>query len=178
MTRSGQARRYFQDVQVGDAITELPKGPMSPMHLMRWSAAMENWHRIHYDETFAKEHDKLPERLVNGSWKQHVMVQMMKDWLGPEGWLWKIGFQFRGMDRVWDTVTAWGRVANLSERDGLGIVECEIGLRNQRGEEGTPGWAIGVLPLRGGRPVPYPFVPPAEPSAFHGQQKQGAGERR
>ncbi|MFN8556865.1 MAG: hypothetical protein U0531_05775 [Dehalococcoidia bacterium] len=101
MVATSRKQLYFEDVKVGDDVTPLPKGPMSPMHLMRWSSAIENWHRIHYDETFTKEHDKLPERLVNGSWKQHVMVQMMKDWLGPEGWLWKISFQFRGMNTVW-----------------------------------------------------------------------------
>jgi hypothetical protein len=102
MVATSQKQLYFEDVTVGDEVTPLSKGPMSPMHLMRWSASIENWHRIHYDEVFTKEHDKLPERLVNGSWKQHVMVQMMKDWVGPEGWLWKISFQFRGMDIVWD----------------------------------------------------------------------------
>jgi hypothetical protein len=34
---------------------------------------------------------------------------------------------------------------------------CEIGIRNQRDEETTPGEATGVLPLRGGPEVPYPF---------------------
>ncbi len=150
----------FEEVEPGLEITPLVRGPMTTMHLMRWSAAMENWHRIHYDERFAREHDKLPERLVNGAWKQHVMVQMMKDWAGAEGWLWKISFQFRGMDKVWDTVTAWGTVTNKYEKDGLGYVECEIGMRNQRGEEGTPGTAVAVLPLRSGRPAPYPFAPP------------------
>ena len=160
MVATEKKQLYFEDVQVGDDVTSLSKEPMSPAHLMRWSAAMENWHRIHYDERFAKEHDKLPERLVNGSWKQHVMVQMMKDWLGEGGWLWKISFQFRGMNPVWDTVTAWGKVTNRYGKDGLGFVECEIGMRNQDGEEGTPGTAVGVMPLRGGRPVPYPFVAP------------------
>lgn len=153
---------YFEDVEIGDEIPELTKGPMSPAHLMRWSSAMENWHRIHYDETFAREHDGLPERLVNGSWKQHVLVQLLKDWAGESGWLWKISFQFRGMDVAWDTLTAWGRVTGKHEVDGLGVVECEIGMRNQDGEEHTPGTATVVLPLRGGRAVPYPFAPLSE----------------
>ena len=155
-------QRYFDDVQVGDEVTSLDKGPMSPVHLMRWSSAIENWHRIHYDKEFGVGHDKNPDLLVNGSWKQHIMVQMMKDWLGMSGWLWKISFQFRGMDLVWDTVTAWGRVTNMYELDGYGIIECEIGMRNQRGEEGTPGTAVGVLPIRGGKAIPYPFVPPRQ----------------
>ena len=65
MTTSIEGKQLvYEDVSIGDEVTPLVKGPMSPVHLMRWSAAMENWHRIHYDEMFAKEHEKLPERLV------------------------------------------------------------------------------------------------------------------
>ena len=32
------------------ACTSLRKGPLTTVHLMRWSAAMENWHKIHYDQ--------------------------------------------------------------------------------------------------------------------------------
>ena len=163
MTTSIEGKQLvFEDVKIGDEITPLVKGPMSPVHLMRWSAAMENWHRIHYDETFTKEHEQLPEQLVNGSWKQHVMAQMMKDWVGLRGWLWKISFQFRKMDPVWSTVTAWGRVTDKRVLGDYGIVECEIGMRNDHGDESTPGTATAVLPLRDGKPVPYPFVPPVE----------------
>ena len=161
-TREATKQLYFEDVSIGDEVTPLVKGPMSPLHLMRWSAAIENWHRIHYDETFSKELDGLPERLVNGSWKQHVLVQMMKDWVGLGGWLWKIGFQFRAMDVVWSTVTAWGRVVDTRRVGDFGVVECEIGMRNEEGQESTPGTATVVLPLRDGPTVPYPFVPPAE----------------
>ncbi len=157
MTSDGRLRRCFEDVQIGDLLPPVVKGPMSPVHLMRWSAAIENWHRIHYDGRFATEHDGLPDLLVNGSWKQHVMVQVVKDWVGLDGWLWKISFQFRGMDRVWDTVTAWGRVTAKEAKGNYGIVHCEIGMRNQRGEEGTAGTAVCVLPMRGGDAVPYPF---------------------
>jgi hypothetical protein len=53
-------------------------------------------------------------------------------------------------------------VTEKYERDGLGFVACDIGMRNQDGQETTPGTAVAVLPLREGRPVPYPFVPPKE----------------
>ena len=154
---------YYDEVDEGQEMSTYVIGPMTPTHLFRWSAAIENWHRIHYDETFTKEHEKLPERLVNGSWKQHVMVQMMKDWAGVDGWLWKIGFQFRKMDQVGQTVTAWGKVTDKRQVGDYGSVEGEIGLRNDDGQENsTPGTATVVLPLRGGKPVPYPFVPPEE----------------
>jgi acyl dehydratase len=148
---------FFEDVKVGDELPSLVRGPLTTVHLMRWSAAIENWHRIHYDQRFAVEHDGLPDLLVNGSWKQHFLVQLMREWLEPQGWLARIKISFRGMDLAGDTLTAWGRVTETEERDGLGLVSCELGIRNQRDEENTPGTAVGVLPLRAGARVPYPF---------------------
>jgi hydroxyacyl-ACP dehydratase HTD2-like protein with hotdog domain len=76
----------FEETQPGFEIPTLVRGPMTNVHLMRWSSAIENWHRIHYDQPFAIEHEKLPGLLVNGSWKQHFLTQMMCGWLGPDGW--------------------------------------------------------------------------------------------
>jgi acyl dehydratase len=147
----------FEGLATGDELPELVRGPLTTTHVMRWSAAIENWHRIHYDEPFAVGHDGLPGLLVNGSFKQHLLVQLMRGWLEPTGWLARIQMSFRGMDLVGDTLTAHGRVDGTAVRDGLGIVVCTIGIRNQRGEESTTGSSTGVLPLRDGPPVPYPF---------------------
>ena len=147
----------FEEIAPGDQLPEVVRGPLSATHIMRWSAAIENWHRIHYDQAFATGHDGLPGLLVNGSFKQHLLAGLMRGWLEPAGWLARIQMSFRGMDLVGDTLTAWGRVLETFESDGLGLVVCEIGIRNQRGEEGTSGSATGVLPLRDGRSVPYPF---------------------
>lgn len=158
-------QRYFEDVHVGDDLPTVVKGPMSPAHIMRWSAAMENWHRIHYDYPFTTEHDHNPGLLVNGSWKQHVIAQLLDEWAGLDGWVWKMSFQYREMNIQWETLTAWGRVTRTYVRDGNGFVECEIGIRNDAGLESTPGTATVVLPMRGGKPVPYPWVPAAEADA-------------
>jgi hypothetical protein len=39
----------------------------------------------------------------------------------------------------------------------LGLVGLDIGLRNERGDEGTPGTAVTVWPLENGPAVPYRF---------------------
>ncbi len=152
---------YFEDIQEGMDIPSLVKGPMSPAHLVRWCAATENWHRIHYDQDFAVNHEKLPTVLVSGSWKQHVMCQLVKDWVGQSGWVWKISFQHRAMLKRGAVLTAWGKVTRKYIKGGLGFVECEIGMKNEEGVESCPGAATCVVPLKGGRPVPYPFSPPA-----------------
>lgn len=155
----------FEDIQVGTPIGRLTKGPMSPAHIMRWSSAMENWHRIHYDRRFAQEQDKLPDLLVNGSLKQQFIVQIVKDWAGRDGWVWKVGFQFRAMNTVGDTLHVWGKVKSTERRQDYGLVVVDLGIVNQDGKENTPGEATVALPFRGGKPVPYPFVPPAERAA-------------
>ena len=151
----------FEDVRVGDEVGPLAKGPLGTMHLMRWSAAMENWHRIHYDRTFAREHDKLPDILVNGSLKQQFIVQLLKDWVGRDGWVWKVGFQFRAMNLVDETLSVWARVTGTRDEGPYGLVELELGIRNAAGAESTPGTATVALPHRGGPAVPYPFRAPA-----------------
>jgi acyl dehydratase len=126
---------------------------------MRWSAAVENWHRIHYDHRFATEHDKLPDVLINGSWKQHVLVQLVQEGLGEDGWLWKIKFRYKKMDVAGDSILAQARVVSKTILDGLGFVTLRIVLLNQHGEETTAGYAIGVVELPNGVKVPYPFKP-------------------
>jgi hydroxyacyl-ACP dehydratase HTD2-like protein with hotdog domain len=129
---------------------------------MRWSAAIENWHKIHYDVRYATEHDGLPGLLVNGTLKQQFLAQLLKDWARPEGWLWKLSFQFRAMNLVGETLSAWARVTATHRFADFGVIDLDVGLINGEGKESTPGTARVALPYRGGRAVPYPFVPPAE----------------
>jgi hydroxyacyl-ACP dehydratase HTD2-like protein with hotdog domain len=143
-------------VAPGDELPQLAKGPMTPMHIMRWCAAMENWHRIHHDVRFATEHEKLPDIVVNGSWKQHVLWQLLKDWAGPGGWVAGLRFRYRAMDLPGDLVTAFGTVTRTELREGLHYVWCEIGLRNSRDLTSTTGEAVVVLPTED-TAVPYPF---------------------
>lgn len=159
MTQAAQL--FFEDVEPGQAVPGLEKGPLTTAHLMRWSAAMENWHKIHYDKPFAIEHDKLPGLLINGSLKQQFLMQLLKDWVGPGGWVWKVSFQFRAMNVVGEKLQMWGRVLDKQDGSDYGLVTLELGIVNDNGTESTPGKATVALPYRNGKPVPYPFVAPA-----------------
>jgi acyl dehydratase len=151
----------FEDVEIGGKLPTLEKGPLTTIHLMRWSAAMENWHKIHYDKPFAVEHDKLPGLLINGSFKQQFIVQLLKDWVGKTGWVWKVSFQFRAMNVVGETLSVWACVTGKRNAPDYGLVDLDLGIVNEAGKESTPGKATVALPYRGGKPVPYPFIAPA-----------------
>ena len=103
---------YYDDVEVGQDLPPYIIGPMTPTHLFRWSAAIENWHRIHYDQDFSIYHDGLPNILAQGSWKQSVMPQYLKDLCLPNGWAWKVQFQHRAMIVPGDTITVSAKVTN------------------------------------------------------------------
>lgn len=151
----------FEDITLGDEIPVLHKGPLTTAHLMRWSSAIENWHKIHYDLPFATGHDKLPGLLVNGSFKQQFIMQFLKDLVGPAGWVWKVHFQFRAMNLVGESLDVWGRVSGTHRTVDYGLVDLELGIRNAEGKESTPGTAVVALPYRDGPAVPYPFVAPS-----------------
>ncbi len=155
------AQTYFDDVSEGMLLPRMSKGPLTTVHLMRWSATMENFHKIHYDQQFTVEHDKLPGLLVNGSFKQQFILQYLKDFAGLEGWAWRARFQFRAMDVVGTTLEVWGQIKRKIETAQFGVVEIELGIQNLEGRESTPGRALVALPYRGKGGVPYPFVPPA-----------------
>jgi acyl dehydratase len=161
---TGDRQTWFEDVEAGAALPVLKKGPLGTPILMRWSAAAEIWHRIHYDRQFAIEHDKLPDLLVNGTLKQQFVLQALKDWAGPAGWVWKVGFQFRAMNLVGETLKVWARVTDKAELADFGLTRLELGILNDDDKESTPGGATVALPYRDGRGtgVPYPFVPPTD----------------
>ena len=153
-------RRCYEHVNIGDALGPLRKGPLTSAHLLRWSAAMENWHKIHYDRQFAVEHDKLPGILVNGTLKQQFIMQLLREWAAHDGWVWKVGFQFRAMNLEGETLSMWGRVTRKRKANRYGLVDLELGIMNDEKKESTPGTAVIALPYEKGEPVPYPFVPP------------------
>ena len=153
------SQTYYDDVQIG---MELPKyiKKYSIVHLMRWSMAMENSHRLHYDYPFAINRDKLPGVLFHGSWRASIIAKWLKNWTLPDGWAWRTRWQVRAMVVPGEITILWGKVTGKREQENMGLVDIELGIRNEDGGEGCPGTATVALPLRGGPPIPYPFVAP------------------
>jgi acyl dehydratase len=154
-----QVQVYFDDVKVG---MELPKyvRKYNITHFQRWSITNENTHRLHYDLAHAVNHDKLPGVLFHGTWRMSILATWLKNWTLPNGWPWKASWEVRAMVVPGETIIVWGKVTNTQVKDGMGIVDLDFGIINEDGIEGCPGKATVALPLRGGKPVPYPFVPP------------------
>lgn len=159
MTSAQGRDRWYDDVAVGD---ELPRHTirLTVPFIVRWCAATELFtRRDHFDLGYVRKHTDLKDIVVSGSWSHSYLLHYIKNWAGPGGWVWKMAHQNRANMFAGDVLTAWGRVASKKEKNGLGYVELEAGLKRQDGVDVVPARAVVVLPLRGGRPIPYPFRP-------------------
>lgn len=162
--------RRFSGVAVGDLIGPVSYGPLTVMHLIRWAAALENWHRIHYDHAFATEHEGLPGPVINGTWKQQVLAQLLKDWAGPTGWVRSLRFSFRGMDVVGETLRVQATVTSLERHGDYGEVRCAVEMVNSVGQVSMTGEAVVFLPSRDAEAVDYPAPPPGDDGSISGAQ--------
>ena len=146
---SSNRQRHYEDVAAGMELPPVVKGPMTTTHLIRWAAANGNYARIHWDLPFAQLHQGLPNVVVNGSLKNQYLGQLLLDFAGEEGWFKRFYVEHRGMDFPGDTLTAFGTVTGKREVNGFGCVECEVGLRNDRGRQTASGTGTVVLPKHG-----------------------------
>jgi len=150
---------YWEDVKEGQEIPPLTK-IATTMMLVKWAGAYGDFNPLHYERDFAVNAMRTPGIIVHGTLKRQMLIQMMTDWIGDEGWLRKINTQFRGMDYPrpmkslvgpgeGDTLTCKGKVTGKSEKDGQYLVDCEIWMENSKGETTTSGSATVVLPSKG-----------------------------
>ena len=129
--------------------------------LVKWAAAAADFNPLHFDLPFA-ESQGVGKPIVHGQLKRAWLIQLMTDWIGPEGWLKKFSCQFRGMDYplnmksitepAEDKVTHWckGKVTDKRIENGDHLVDCEIWVEDEKGKRTTPGTATVVLPSRKG----------------------------
>lgn len=151
---------YFEDVNIGD---HLPKyiHRYSQPELTRWCISIENAHRVHYDLAHAHNHDNTPGTLFHGTWRMSIITKWLKNWVMPDGWMWKMSWQIREMVTAGETTILSGIVSEKQSLEKYGLISLDLSIKNEEGWEGCPGSAKVALPFKEGDPVPYPFIPPS-----------------
>ena len=144
---------YFEDVQVGDALPELVKGPIRQIQLTRYAGASGDFNPIHQDDEFAKAAG-MGGVFAHGMLSMGFVAQAVTDWAGA-GTVRKIGVRFTALVRLKDTVTCKGRVRAKSSAparhenvDDVHTVDLEIWAETQKGERVVTGKATVALPSR------------------------------
>jgi acyl dehydratase len=139
-------RLYFEDVQVGDDLPALVKGPIQQIQLTRYAGASGDFNPIHQDDEFAKAAG-MGGVFAHGMLSMGFVAQAVTDWAGA-GTVRKIGVRFTALVRLKDTVTCKGRVLAKSSKDDVHTVDVEIWAETQKGDKVVSGKATVALPSR------------------------------
>jgi acyl dehydratase len=169
------AERYWEDVNVGDSIGRVIKGPLTGTGEIAFEACFgmylvgnivasrlldrhpmlmvpneqgvpEPPQRVHWDNHFTNRLLGLPGAYDLGPVRCSWMIQALTDWLGDDGRITRIDTQYRKFNYMGDVTWAEGQVTEKFERDGATYVRCDLWTRNHRDEITAKGRAEAELP--------------------------------
>ena len=148
MTSATREQIYWDDVEVGDTIP----GFELKLDWTRMAAQVsgsQDFYPVHHDPDFARAggHDDI---FYNTGFTRAALCRLVTDWMGPEGWLRKLGFQMRRMNMNGDTIRVMGEVVAKREstEGGGNEVEVELWIESDRQGKTTPAAAVVQLPSR------------------------------
>ena len=183
----GAETRYWEDVQVGDKIGPMVKGPLSVRDEVAWlmgaGSPYFRAHKIEYQ--YESRHPKALEyveetgdadvpELVHildqfartigveraydyGSQRMSWLCNFFTNWIGDDGFLWKMSGDERVFNQMGDITTFEGKVTKKYMEEGHCCVDIEAWAKNQRDEWSMPPQTSTViLPSREHGPVKYP----------------------
>jgi len=168
---------YFEDVEEGDQLPPIVRGPPSLMDTMGFlvgcgrgythgivlkAAVKHPGHFFrnpeagggveytgigHHRESVAREVG-VPGTYDYGPQRSSWMCSLVTDWMGDSAFVKRVRTEMRRFNTMGDSTWCKGRVAKKYTKDGFGLVDLEIWGENQRGELTTPGLATVILPSR------------------------------
>jgi acyl dehydratase len=188
-TIRGAETRYFEDVQVGEELPTIVRGPMRTSDLIVWhvgwgmqltppGAFRESWkirkkvpgmytpnalnvpdtvQRLHWESAWANELG-IPVPYDYGGMRETFLTNLITNWMGDDGWLWKLSCQHRKFVYTGDTYWMKGKVRDKKQEAGRNEIYLDVWVENQWGTVVTPGEAVVLLPSRTG-PVELPRPP-------------------
>lgn len=169
--------RYWEDVQEGEELPTIARGPLSLMDTMGFLVGCGRGHTHgvvlqaavrhpghffrnpeagggveytgigHHRESVAKEVG-VPGTYDYGPQRSSWMCSLVTNWMGDAGFIKRVRTEMRRFNIMGDTTYCKGKVIRKYVKDNVGLVDIEIAAVNQRGEVTTPGLATVALPSR------------------------------
>lgn len=136
---------YFEEVK-GDE--ELPSFgiTVTRTHIVKYAGASGNFSPHHHDEDFAKSIG-FPSVFAMGMMHGGMLSRVVTDWAG-DGRVKRYKLRFTAI--VWpnDILTFKGQVVRKYQQDGENLVDCQLFVVNQKGENAIIGETTVSLPLK------------------------------
>jgi len=139
--------KYFEDVNVGDAVIELKKGPLQKLQLVMYAGASGDFNPLHTDDDFAKAVGMKDGVIAHGMLIMGFVGQAVTSWV-PKNRLKLLGVRFAGMSKPGNTITISGEVTDKRVVDGENIVTCSIVAKDEQGDVKVSGSFDAALPSK------------------------------
>jgi acyl dehydratase len=139
-------KRYYEDLQVGDAIPPLVKPPITHLQLVRYAGASGDFYPVHTDP-------KVGERIGTGGIIAPGLLlmgfvgQLVSDFIGPTT-LRSFDVRFTGMTHLDEVITCTGTITEKDEADGEGRIAGQVQAADQTGQVKLTGIFVAALPKR------------------------------
>ncbi len=185
-TRRGDKPRYWEDVEVGEELPVMVKGPLRVTEIILYHGGFGQGfptfaHKLAYQTRmrtpglYSPNELNIPdivqrmhwekdwalkvgasERYDYGAIRESFLANLVTAWQGDDGWLWKLNIQHRRFNFIGSTNWLKGRVIGKEQTDVGSEVHLEIWIEDQRGVVISPGSAVVLLPSRAKGPVVLP----------------------
>lgn len=136
---------YFEDVQGNEELSPFAI-TITRTHIVKYAGASGDFFPIHHDEEFAKSVG-LPSVFAMGLMHGGMLTRMVTDWAG-DGRVKRYKIRFATMVWPGDTLTFKGKVVKKYQEECENLVDCELSIVNQNGENAITGNATVSLPLK------------------------------
>jgi len=138
---------YYEDVNVGDAMPELVKGPLQKLQHVMYAGASGDFNPLHTDDDFAKAVGMKDGVIAHGMLIMGIVGQAITGWIHRKD-LKKFGVRFAGMTKPGNTITVTGSVTNKRVEDGNNIIVCDVAAKDENGDVKITGKFEAALPSK------------------------------
>jgi acyl dehydratase len=138
---------YYEDVNVGDAMPELVKGPLQKLQHVMYAGASGDFNPLHTDDDFAKAVGMKGGVIAHGMLIMGIVGQAITSWI-PRKDLKKFGVRFAGMTKPGNTITVTGTVTDKRVEDGNNIIVCDVAAKDENGDVKVTGKFEAALPSK------------------------------
>lgn len=149
MPPTGQAptKRYYEDIQVGEALPPLVKPPITHLQLVRYAGASGDFYPVHTDPQVGQRIG-LGGIIAPGLLIMGFVGQLVSDFVGPTA-LHSFAARFTGITHLQDVITCTGTITDKYEVDGQGHIVGQVQAADQTGQVKLTGNFVAVMPKRG-----------------------------
>ncbi|WP_033292198.1 FAS1-like dehydratase domain-containing protein [Amycolatopsis jejuensis] len=186
-SRRGSSLLHWDDVQVGDRLPVLVKGPLRQTDIILWHAGwgqgfptyafrLAYERRVETPGLYTRNEYNVPdivqrmhwdkdwaqrvgaaERYDYGALRETWLCQLLTHWAGDRSWISSIDVEHRKYNYIGDTTWLKGEVTGKRVTGGQHRVAVKLWCENQRGEVTSPATAEVVLP---GKDAGLGWAPP------------------